>query len=334
VRYPGNDALRFSAQRHSSVHTSWRLWTDFYVGLGLYSSLTSVPGDKIPLLQLFAHRYRHGSLSGRTHPLRSRTVEDTVRSVGQTFSRMGSPDPRLSQFGVVDQTWKKSDKPPTRVKPLPMGIVRSAVLLVHAAATPIALATADCLILAFYFLLRPGKYTGTPKTVSNDLFRLQDVGLWVGGRRLSLADCPLADLQAAMFTTSPSPPRRTAFEAKLLATTLVLVTLLFARCCALSLRCSNSTGRSSIHHPLIATRPPRGASWQYLQPAAITGFLRAAVLLNPDLGILPSDVSARSTCAGGAMAMYVPESTAIASDSLADGAPTRCTEICTSRRSR
>ena len=65
-----------------------------------------------------------------------------------------------------------------------MGIVRGAVQLAHAAATPISLATADCLTIAFYFLLRPGEYAGLPKTAADDLFRLQDVGLWVGGRQL------------------------------------------------------------------------------------------------------------------------------------------------------
>ena len=230
--------------------------------------------------------------------------------MGQTFSRMGSPDPRLNQFGVVDmrlttlyQAWKKSDEPPTRVKPLPMGIVRGAALLAHAAATPIALAAADCLILAFYFLLRPGEYAGTPKTVSDDLFRFQDVGLWVGGRKLSLADCPLADLQAATFATLTFTTQKNGIRGETIGhsrsghPTLCPVLCLVSR--VLYLRTHDAAPTT----PLNATRSPRGASWQYLQPAAITGFLRAAVLLNPDLGISPSDVSARSTRAGGAMAM-------------------------------
>ena len=299
---------RFSVQRDSS--TSWRLWTECCAGLGVDSSLHSVPGDKMPRLQLFSHQYRHRSLTGRERPVRSCTVEDAVRSVGQTFARMGSPDPRLSSFGVLHlrlstlfQAWKKSDEPPTCVKPLPMGIVRGAVHLAHATVTPIALAAADCLTLVFYFLLRPGEYTGTHKTVSDDLFRFQDVGLWVGCRKLSLADCHLADLQAATFATLSFTSRKNGIGGETIAhsrsdhPTLCPVLCLVSR--VLYLRTHNAAPTT----PLNATQSPRSDSWRYLQPAAITGFLRVAVLLNPDLGILPSDVSARSTRAGGTMSM-------------------------------
>ena len=274
------------------------------------TSLTAVPGDKIPLLQLFAHLYRHGSLTGRGRPVRSRTVEDALRSVGQAFARMGSPDPRLNQFGVVDrrlstlyQAWKKSYAPPARVKPLPMGIVRGAVQLAHAAAMPISLATADCLTIAVCFLLRPGEYAGRPQTAADDLFRLQDVGMWVGGRQLNIADCPLPDLQAATFPTLTFTSQKNGVRGETIDhsrfghPTLCPVLCLASR--VLYLR-THSAGPTV---PLNTTRSPRADSWHYLQPAAITGLLRAAVLLSPDLGISPSDISARSTRAGGAMSM-------------------------------
>lgn len=230
--------------------------------------------------------------------------------MGQTFARMGSPDPRLNQFGVVDlrlstlyQAWRKADAPPTRVKPLPLGIVRGAVRLAHAAATPVALAAADCLTIAFYFLLRPGEYAGSPRTAADDLFRFQDVGLWIGGRQLSLADCPLADLHAATFGTLMFTSQKNGIRGETIGharsghPTLCPVLCLASR--VLYLR----THRAGPTVPLNATRSPHTPNWLYLQPAAITGFLRAAVALSPDLGIAPSDISARSTRAGGAMAM-------------------------------
>ena len=73
--------------------------------------------------------------------------------------------------------------------------------LAHTANTPVTLAAAECLTYAFYFLLRPGEYAGTPRRVADDLFRFQDVGLWIGGCRLDVASYPLADLQAATFAT-------------------------------------------------------------------------------------------------------------------------------------
>jgi hypothetical protein len=91
--------------------------------------------------------------------------------VGQAFARVGAIDPRLNAFGVVDvrlsslfQAWKKADPPPTRVKPLPLQIVHGAFQLALLSGTPLALAAADCMVVAFYFLLRPGEYAGAPKT--------------------------------------------------------------------------------------------------------------------------------------------------------------------------
>ena len=175
-----------SPQRDSSAHTAWHLWETFCTSLGVDPHLTEVGRDKVPLLMLFAHRYKHGILQGSGNSVRSRTVEDAVRFVGQAFARVGAIDPRLNAFGVIDirlssmfRAWKHADPPPSRVKPLPTSIVHGAVLLARAAATPASLATADWLTIAFYFLLRPGEYAGAPRRHTDDLFRMQDVGLWL-----------------------------------------------------------------------------------------------------------------------------------------------------------
>ena len=59
----------------------------------------------------------------------------------------------------------------------------------------------DCLLLAYFFLLRPGEYSGIPHTAVDDLFRIQDVGVWLGHRRLDPLLCPATDLIAASFAT-------------------------------------------------------------------------------------------------------------------------------------
>ena len=59
----------------------------------------------------------------------------------------------------------------------------------------------DCLLLAYFFLLRPGEYSGKPLTAVDDLFRIQDVGVWLGHRRLDPLHCLSADLLAASFVT-------------------------------------------------------------------------------------------------------------------------------------
>ena len=135
-------------------------------------------------------------------PVRSRTVEDALRHVAPAFARVGPPDPRVNAFGDVDfrlqallTSRKKTDTPPTRVKPLPMVVLRRAHhwsmdLPTH----PATQAAGDCLLLAYFFLLRPGGYSGAPLSAAGDLFRVQDVGAWIGHRRLDLLRCPVDDL--------------------------------------------------------------------------------------------------------------------------------------------
>lgn len=124
--------------------------------------------DPIPLLLLFAQRYRTGSVSPGRLPVRSRTVEDAVCAVGQAYARMGTPDPRLNRHGEIDfrltslyRVWQREDAPrPTRVKPLPLDVVAHVWTTAADEHTPLSLAAAQCLIVGFYFLLRPSEYLG------------------------------------------------------------------------------------------------------------------------------------------------------------------------------
>jgi hypothetical protein len=53
--------------------------------------------------------------------------------------------------------------------------------------------------ITFFFLLRPGEYTGT--TSDDTLFRIQDVHLYIGTRRLDTMICTDADINAAMLVS-------------------------------------------------------------------------------------------------------------------------------------
>jgi hypothetical protein len=66
-------------------------------------------------------------------------VEGAVRAVGQTLASMGSPDPRLTpagkhefRLGRLFAAYAKKDDPPSRVKPVPIQVIRHA----HALAAP------------------------------------------------------------------------------------------------------------------------------------------------------------------------------------------------------
>ena len=91
-----------SAHRCNCASATWRIWERFCPESGVRPDLADVPGDRVPILLLFAHRYLTGRIVPREWTVRSRTVEDAIRHVAQTFTRVGAVDPRLNAFGELD----------------------------------------------------------------------------------------------------------------------------------------------------------------------------------------------------------------------------------------
>jgi hypothetical protein len=122
-------------------------------------------------------------------------------------ARLGAPDPRKDSHGGIDfriqrqiKAYKKYDAPPKRVKPVPILII----IFISAQAfgdtyLDDEMAIADMITIAFFFILRPGEYTGT---LSDDAaFKLQDVELYIQGCKLDLFAANDADIKS---TTSVS----------------------------------------------------------------------------------------------------------------------------------
>jgi hypothetical protein len=127
--------------------------------------------------------------------VRARTVEDTLRAIGQAFARVGSPDVRKNVYGDIDfriqrriRAYKREDSPPKRVKPIQIVII----IYILAQAYGITRhedtqAIADMINNAFFFLLRRGEYTVT--TSDDTPLRLQEVHLYIGPRSLDTMLC-------------------------------------------------------------------------------------------------------------------------------------------------
>jgi len=119
------------------------------------------------------------------------------------FSRLGTQDPRLDKFGKIDfriyrqtRSYKKKDGPKHRVKPLPVCIVIQILSFAQRqGATKRTKAIARLICIAFYFLLRPGEYTGT--TTDDQAFSLDDVHLYHHDRKLCIRTAPVDDIRAA-----------------------------------------------------------------------------------------------------------------------------------------
>ena len=104
-----------SSGRAAASIGQWEKWIDFCSEMGLDPFLEAFE-DKIPILQVFIHRVRIGELAASGNQIKSRSVEDYLRAVAQTFLAMGSDDPRLNAALKTDfrlarmlAAWKKQD---------------------------------------------------------------------------------------------------------------------------------------------------------------------------------------------------------------------------------
>lgn len=190
--------------RRGSADNTWDIWQQFCESLHCDPYLQTIH-DPIPLLQIFAHRYRTGALAPSGSTVHSRTVEGALRSIGQTLATLGSQDPRLQPSGKLNlhlarqlTSYKKADPPPTRVKPIPFPIIAHTANISYISNTPKGQTIADMLILGFFFLLRPGEYMFTTNPEAAP-FQLQDAHFLINDRRLNYLTCAEQELLAVNF---------------------------------------------------------------------------------------------------------------------------------------
>ena len=89
------------ASTQASTDRAWLEWIRFFRDLHQDPHLSTVP-DATILLQVFAARIRDGRHSCSGQPIGHGTVSTSLRTVGQTFDLLGTPDPRLDPSGRID----------------------------------------------------------------------------------------------------------------------------------------------------------------------------------------------------------------------------------------
>jgi hypothetical protein len=88
--------------------------------------------------------------------------------------------------------------PPHFDKPIPITVIRSIAVSAMSNVVDAAFHTAsDMIIIAFFFLLRPGEYTDN----DGNPFRLEDAQLFIGDTRLPLMTAPESKLHLARFAS-------------------------------------------------------------------------------------------------------------------------------------
>jgi hypothetical protein len=198
------------------------------------------------------------------------------------------------------RSFTKDDPPPNRVKPVPIQVLRHIAYLAYRSRDPLLTATADMIILAFFFLLRPGEYTANTSDTSP--FCLQDVQLFVGPTRLDLRQAADELISQATFATLTFTTQKNGVCNEVIGHArsgdLYLCPVLALTRRVLQLR----QHRAPQHTPLATVYQDQIPV--AILPCHITQTLRSAVqILGPGLGFLPSDVSARCLRAAGATAL-------------------------------
>jgi hypothetical protein len=198
------------------------------------------------------------------------------------------------------RAFKKEDPPPNRVKPVPIQVLRHIAARAHTWNDPVQLATADMIILAFFFLLRPGEYTANNSDTSP--FRLQDVQFFIGPTRLDATVATPELIRQATFATLTFTNQKNGVCGEVIGHArsgdLFLCPVLALIRRVLHLREQNAPRDTPLAMAYHNQSPVA------ILPKDITQTLRDAVqFLGPSLGFLPSDVSARCLRAAGATAL-------------------------------
>jgi hypothetical protein len=168
--------------------STWSKWTAYVAPLGLDPLLQKVQySHQVRALTGFAGRLRTGYY-GRGRQITAAAVTSSITAVGTTIAlatgsnptkMIGAQDKLLPRLAQMFEGWRKED-PPTQKK-LPVGIdIPEYISLcsLRPWATELEKATADLILIAFYYLLRVGEYTtkGTrAQTKQTVQFRMADV---------------------------------------------------------------------------------------------------------------------------------------------------------------
>ena len=200
--------------------------------------------------------------------------------------------------------WKKQDPPPNRVKPVPIRVIRSIAFIAQAASDPLVIGISDMIIIAFFYLLRPGEYTATKSDTQP--FDFKSVQLFIGDQRFDLRRAPEAQIQAATFASLTFEKQKNGVEGEVIGLArsgdayLCPVKALARR--ILHLRKHNASDNTPLATVYINNKETK------ITPSMITNTLRHHVaLIGPTLGFLPTDVSVRCLRAAGANALLTAD---------------------------
>ena len=236
-------------------------------------------------------------------------MEDYLRTVGEEIALDDETclDPRYTNTGRLhpsidrlQRSYRKDDPPPTRVKPIPLPLVRHAIQAYHQA-NAFMQALLDLTVIAFFFLLRPGEQCYDKQ--NNHPFRLQDVSFQSPNATSNAATITDEELALATTVHLEFTDQKNGNKGEVIThgdTHEELVTPLKAlRRRVQHLRKHNAPPDTPLHTVYLSN-----GDTAYVRSCDITATLRLSCkAVGKGLGINGKEISARALRAGGAMAL-------------------------------
>ena len=173
----------------SARETYWKHWESYCkpLGVGPHLSYSSTPYSvRARVLTGFAARVRSG-FYGRGRQIKADSARSAITAVGQTISLDIGINPTKEDNGtklifpirLMLDGWRKEDGPTEKKLPVEADVPEFLANLSRMAeATELQKAVGDLCLVAFYYLLRVGEYTGKPtrnETKQTQQFKVRDV---------------------------------------------------------------------------------------------------------------------------------------------------------------
>ena len=262
--------------------------------------------DPIPFMLAYMQEYRTGIVAPQGKPVRARTPEEAIRFVRQTLEIVAKYDPGFNvntrkidkRLSNIWKQWKQEDPPPDRVKPVPMAILHKAQAIADKTGCLALTVTARMMWVGLFFLGRPGEYCAARE--AQNFFRLRHVKLFREGS-VTPHTAPAAELIAAsdVHLTFPDQKNRHKNETVGHKTSRHRYA---SPTVAVGAQVAHLQSNGATEDTPLCAFTERGY-WFAVTSQMITDLLRQAVRECPQYGLVPTDVSARSLRASGAMAM-------------------------------
>ena len=90
-----------SVGRSTAANGHWTKWAYFCAKVALDPLLVAYKYP-VPILNAFARDYQTGNIAPKSRAVRSITVEDSVRSIGQAIAMLGAKDPHMTSTGKIN----------------------------------------------------------------------------------------------------------------------------------------------------------------------------------------------------------------------------------------